>query len=714
MDSNPTPPMLPCFYSDEPIERREDDRLGRNAFAESVAQQIRNVPTGHGFTIAVTGQWGTGKTSVLNMVAEVLECDRGNISVLRFNPWLFRGTTELVARFFQELSTQLGQDRPETLKNVAKQLSTLGQSLAPLSPVPGTTFIANLAAILIGSWTKPQSLFSQHKQLRGTLAESGLKIVVLIDDIDRLEPAEIREVMRLVRLTSEMPSIIFLLAFDRRHVAMSLGEDLEGGQQYLEKIVQVTYNLPVARDATLAEVFLPSLEELVNDHDVTDLDQNVWRQVLYEIIKPLLGNLRDMKRYLFSLSATLNMVGREVALADLLGLEAVRVLRPALFEDLRSHSECLVYSSSDGRLTAALGGQRQENVDELSKMLKRSGTDQTIMSSVFKILFPATQEFLGHSYYGESIKTAWRKERRVACEEVLRIYLQSGLDDTAIPSGDIRAILESLDDETKLTELLGSLDDDRLGYVLDRLEDYEMDYPIESIPVAVPILTNSMAKLSPAARSPLDISVRFKASRVILRMLRRVGDPETLASLMCQILPKVDSLSGRLQLVEMVGHRESIGHELVSEKQARKFEKQIVADLTSATAPQLRTEWDLVGLALRAVRRLPDEDKFILAERLREHLSDDELVLALLRAAINAGNTFSDGQRTIRLLPWDALLDVFGEGLGSAVDRLADSQWFLENAEEGDRDTVELAKRYATGKTGVPVIGGGKLDHVGG
>ena len=161
-------PADPHFDADRPIERRKDDCLGRRAFAESVAKRIQDVPAQHGFTIAVTGEWGSGKTSILNMVAEVLEDE--TITVLRFNPWLFGGTTELVTRFFQELSAQLGEVNSEKLKEVAKLLARLGEGLAPLSPIPGTNIVAKLVSIASDQWAKPRSLHSEREDLKKVLA----------------------------------------------------------------------------------------------------------------------------------------------------------------------------------------------------------------------------------------------------------------------------------------------------------------------------------------------------------------------------------------------------------------------------------------------------------------------------------------------------------------------------------------------------------------
>ena len=121
------------------------------------------------------------------MVAETLADNDGTTAVLRFNPWLFRGAEDLVTRFFRELGAQLDQGDDGRLKDVAKALSKLGQSLAPLSPIPGTTEVVNLAAQLTDQWTEPRSLLAERDHLREALAESCSRVVVLIDDIDRLE-----------------------------------------------------------------------------------------------------------------------------------------------------------------------------------------------------------------------------------------------------------------------------------------------------------------------------------------------------------------------------------------------------------------------------------------------------------------------------------------------------------------------------------------------
>ena len=214
----------------------------------------------------------------------------------------------------------------------------MGKALAQHSSIPGASPTAAVAGVVVDKWTETPSLLSQRDRLRRTLQTLKSRIVVIIDDIDRLERNETRELIRLIRLTSDLPNVVFLLAFDRRHVASSLGETESDGQQYLEKIVQVSYNLPVIREPVLPAMYFARLDELVLKRDLERPDREVWGRVFSEIVRPLLSNLRNVKRFLYSLPVTLDMVGKEVELADLLGLEAIRILRPALFEGTKGAS----------------------------------------------------------------------------------------------------------------------------------------------------------------------------------------------------------------------------------------------------------------------------------------------------------------------------------------------------------------------------------------
>ena len=683
------------FDPDRPLDGRDQDRLGRRLFAESIAQDILAAPAESGFTVAVVGEWGSGKTSVLNMVADSLRASEDSVAILHFNPWLFSRADDLMTRFFSELGAQLGQHEYLGLKNVADSFAGLVESLAPLAPVPAASWVARLFGWITRTATRPRSLFERRRDLTGALGSSGSRIVVLIDDIDRLEAGEIREVMRLVRLTSDFPNLIFLLAFDRHRVAKALGDNGGEGRQYLEKLVQVSHDVPVANKATLTEMLIEGLNRLIDARGLGEPDDEVWAHVLYDVLRPLLGNPRDVKRYLNSLAVTLDVVGQEVALADLLGLEAIRILRPSAFEDLRAHGDFLAMSDSEAQLYRT-AEDRERDSQELRNIVEHAAGDGTVIQSALRTLFPEAHDAAFGSYDGSAHSSGVRRrERRVASAPVLQTYLQAAVGEGALHSREVRELVDALAGEAKLSGLLDSFDDQRLEEALERLGDYEQDFSIDAVRAAIPVLANRMGRLSSHAAGPFRVAPRWQASLLIRRLLRRAGDQQTLATIIRGVLDRVDSLSASFALVSSVGHRGSMGQRLVSAADAAEVEEQLVRRLEAATSEELADEWDLSFITRQALSWLEGEESDRLGGRLREHLRDDRFVLTLLCTSVSYGYSGSRAQKLLR--PWDTFVEAFGDQLAEATGRLAGSRLYQE-ATSDDQDTVDLARKYSAGE----------------
>ena len=681
----------PRFDADQPIESRDRDLLGRTPFAEGIARDLATVPADKGFTAAVVGEWGTGKTSVLNMVEETLKSESPETVVLRFNPWLFGGAHDLLIRFFSELGAQLGQSGAVSIKTVVGALLEFGAAAAPLSTVPGASPLATVLRLVAKRLGRPQSLLDQHNKLKEVLAKLDCRIVVVIDDIDRLESGETRELIRLVRLTSDLPNMIFLLAFDWRHVAESLAGAGEDGSAYLDKIVQVRYDLPMIRSSALRKELFDSLNKVLGGYEHLPLDQGVWERVFYDVVGPVIATLRDARRYVNSLPVALNAVGQEVALADLLGLEVIRVLRPTTFELLKSNATYLVHPVS----LAAQVKSVQERTTVLKNMLDAERDPPPVLRALLAILFPATEEALGGMTHGPGWDDQWRRDRRVACEEVLRVYLQAGLDEGALEYSTVSRLVATLTDGDALERLLEELNADELEEALDRLEDYQEKLPQEAIPIAVPVLANLMHKLSDTATAPtfFNFSPRIKARRVIWVLLRQVRDPHVLRDLLNEAWDKIDNLSGHLEIMEIIGGPKPNGTIAISENDAEMFFERLVDELSNASTEELRTEWNLGVLIMRTWSWMSDEGKNAFEMKVRGHLVDNRFLVQLLLTSIGR---ISGTRRDEVTLAWDNLTNVFGADLIDTLRRLLSSPIYGE-LEEQEKKIVDLAQTYANG-----------------
>jgi len=292
---------------DRAIGSRSEDLLGRAPFAEAIARQIASTDPEEDVVFGIVGSWGSGKTSLLNMIEEVLEEDHDGEVVLRINPWLFSGAEHLVGVFFEELGAQLLEKPGERLKKVGQALEKYGEVLGVLRAVPvagpwaaatetGSRFFGRL---LYRRNEEPVSLRGRRHRLEEALSGLDERVVVMVDDLDRLRLQEIRDVVALVRLNADLPNITFTLAYDRRRVEEALAGVEGDGRAYLEKIVQAVHDVPEGREVDLSRALLEAINGVI-DRALVELgpfDENHFWSAFHSNMRPLVNTVRDVRRY---------------------------------------------------------------------------------------------------------------------------------------------------------------------------------------------------------------------------------------------------------------------------------------------------------------------------------------------------------------------------------------------------------------------------------
>ena len=241
---------------------------------------------------------------------------------------------------------------------VGKSLEDYGEIFSGMSWLPlvgpwmerGRVATSILAKIL---QRRKEGVSGRRVEVERALAALDKPLVVVVDDIDRLTTSEIRDIFKLVRLTANFPNVIYIVAFDRARVEGALAEQGIPGRDYLEKILQLGIDLPVVPAHVLNDQIIRAVNDVLSGIDtVGRFDEDVWPDVFVEVIRPLLRNIRDVRRYSTAIHGTVRDLNGQVALVDVLALEAVRVFLPDLFRELHKTIEGLTAPSTG----AALGG----------------------------------------------------------------------------------------------------------------------------------------------------------------------------------------------------------------------------------------------------------------------------------------------------------------------------------------------------------------------
>ena len=222
------------FLTDHPLTEEEEALSGWTSQAQTLTQKLLATDTSHAaFSLGIVASWGEGKSSFMGIMQRYLQQAHREVIVMHFNPWLYDKEAQLTKVFFEELR-----------RTLAPYSSKLSKSIDNYT---------DLLLAVDSSWLKfahqllrlPQrSTAEQFDQLSRDIQELGKKVVIFIDDVDRLTREELLELFNLVRNSSNLPCLYFVLAYDKSYILKTLQSDGEHMSRYPEKILQEEYPLP--------------------------------------------------------------------------------------------------------------------------------------------------------------------------------------------------------------------------------------------------------------------------------------------------------------------------------------------------------------------------------------------------------------------------------------------------------------------------------------
>ena len=339
---------IEAYSSDRAIKTSTDDLLGRAPFARQLAHALYENPYGDGYVIGLFGQWGNGKTSIINMTLEELEKltrdskdDSSKPLIIKFSPWNFSDKSDLISLFFANLNNKIG--KKDRLKGIGKLLEKYSGAcnLLQLIPVAGPAIAPTVEGVMngAGQWLQSFDLNEEKERLEKALREARQKIIVIIDDIDRLTNTQIRDVFQLVKQVADFPNIIYILSMDRDVVVHAL-EGVNGydGNKYLEKIVQVPFAIPELSIETLHEIFDSIFEKILEQYGIPfEHDSEYWVKIKRNCIYPYLRTLRDVNRMINVFKFKIGYLSKTICAEDVAALITIEMFDPGLYRWIVDH-----------------------------------------------------------------------------------------------------------------------------------------------------------------------------------------------------------------------------------------------------------------------------------------------------------------------------------------------------------------------------------------
>lgn len=535
------------FRPDQPVDSVKDDLLGRGSFAASLADAILAYRNKHSIVTALYGEWGSGKSSVINMALEHVERVAGQLQkhqrpiVIRFNPWNYSDQNQLLTQFFRELSVVLKRkDYGADAKKAGEQLEAYAEFFKPLALIPDPAGLATVLSVAgyqviktVGhaatKWSelKTKNLKEVRDQLDDLLEKQNRKILIVIDDIDRLCSTEIRQMFQLVKMLGDFPNTVYLLAFDRGVVIKALQKVQEGpGEEYLEKIVQIPFELPVISKQEVEALLFSQLDTLIADIPEDKWDQTYWGNVYHSGLRHFFLNIRDITRYVNSLRFAFSMVKNEVNPIDFLAIIALQVFEPAVYAGIRDNKDVFsgVHSGSYREDRDAESKQARARCDEILDRAAVLGKEQ--LKEFLKRVFPKLESMYSNMGYGHDSLASWRRSGRVCSPDVFDTYFRLSIPKGELSQNEIEAIIGLATDENAFTESLMKLKEDgRIVRFLERLEDYTREaIPLECIPAIVKALMNIGDQFPEGKQGMFETDTPMRILRIFYQLGQRYED----------------------------------------------------------------------------------------------------------------------------------------------------------------------------------------------
>lgn len=495
------------FKPDQPIRSYKDDILGRSTFAKSLGDAILSYREKDSIVIGLYGAWGSGKTSIINMALEHVEnkseeTNKNKPIVLRFNPWNYSDQNRLIAQFFEQLSIALERpDHAENAKKAGEKLQTYANFFKPLALIPTIGPIASQVSEILKNvgeaskgWgeLKANDLSTTKAELNKLLSEQPHKIIVVVDDIDRLNNTEIRQVFQLVKSLGDFSNTIYLLAFDKNVVIKALEKVQEGsGIEYLEKIVQIPFEIPVISKQEVEGLLFSQLGELIKDTPEDKWDQTYWGNIYFSGLQYFFKTIRDVTRYINSLRFSLGIVKGEVNIIDFLAITAVQVFTPEVYYGIRDNKDIfsgIFESTIYGTRNNAEIEQAKKRCDEI--VARQNKLSPEALRDFLKRLFPKLESMYGGISYDHSSLGKWSRDCRICSPDFFDTFFRLSVPKGEMSQKEIETILSLGNNLDSFSEALLRLNEDgRIIRFLERLEDYIRDYiPEENIEPIITVL----------------------------------------------------------------------------------------------------------------------------------------------------------------------------------------------------------------------------------
>ncbi len=512
------------IYEDNPIKTKKEDKLNYSDFADKIADIIIKYKFNEFYTKSLTigllGEWGSGKSSILNLFEQSLnnklKLNDKQYIIFNFDPWNFSNKESIYLYFFGQLSSILKKEK--RTDKLIKFLNKYSDEIISATEI----MIDNINGTSIGLISKiglkllKKSINDNNREistlydLKEKINEEIMKflkddqkIIIEIDNIDRLTDKQVQEIFQLVNSLADFRGIVYILSFDKEVVTKALVESQKySSEEYINKIIQIPIVIPTIDSKSLELLFNSYLDNLCKVYDIS-LGNNSYELKEWSIFKYYLKNIRDLKRYFNILNFYLPPIKNEVKIRDFMYILLIQLFEPHVYKQIIKNKNILIEDfrsdrrNFDENYLSILNPSKElsndinlsNNYYNINNLSKRSDEQDGVLKDILSTIFPRTTR--AYNDKGPRINSIeqYRVEKCICTDEYFNNYFKFDTSLMTIAQQDINDLLDSTKDKQLFqTEVLNLYYNNKSTKILKRFKDYIMLIPIENFKNIIKVL----------------------------------------------------------------------------------------------------------------------------------------------------------------------------------------------------------------------------------
>ncbi len=473
----------------------------------------------------------------------------------------------------------------------------------------------------------------------------------------------------------------------------------------MEKIFQWSVDMPVVSREHIRQQLVSGIENALGDIP-PPFNEKDWPDIEAEIIRPLLRNMRDVRRYSMAVRGTVEDLGTSIAVVDTLALEAIRLFMPLFFRqlpDLIGHlTVAPIWEVNADRATDIISeqmGDTQKSTERrrahLNDVLSKLDVkDQPVARAlVHRVFSGGRDQFDGQD---PEWKIQQLKNNRVVHRIMFRVYFSRVGDGDLACSTTAKRAFERMHDPQALDKLMQLQDSDSWpNTILLLWSMFKNDFERRHVEPALVTFWNLLSEMPGGSSRFSDVPMEYMRT-ITDSFLKTLIGTECAAHSIDSVICQLQCLTSKVAFITQIRTFEKGKYSLISDEEIQEFESQLNNQILSVDEDELSVERHPATILLFSTQYadLPEEFQFV-------HDSP-KLTYALLRDCRTVSSSGEIGSRAIEMeqaIHWDSLIAIHGSRarLKSRIKKLDQSfsaieSWIVSELKDTSSDALYLLR----------------------